>query len=141
MQSISQASLSRDNELGSRLVGKLVETDLVCAVRDCIASNYVGVVDLAYVTLGSYIKNNVDITELFTDMENFQRIYSRVDAQLAPSTLNLMTWSLYIFTSRCFTPGSETPQLMVSVAATVNRLTEILGVASNFEQQVQQYLM
>lgn len=76
--------------------------------------------------LGSYLKNKIDITELFIDVVSFETMYERV-SQTAPSTtLNYMAWSLYIFTSRCFTPGTETPQLMLSVQAVVIKLTDIL---------------
>lgn len=40
-------------------------------MRDQLGSSFVEVIDVTYVALGSYLKNNVDITELFTDMENF----------------------------------------------------------------------
>ena len=101
--------MARDHGLGERLIGRLVNVELVCAMRDQLTSGYIGVIDITYIALGSYLKNNVDITELFNDMETFSRIYSGVDNQMAPSTLSLMTWSLYIFTSRCFAPGTETP--------------------------------
>ena len=51
------------------------------------------------------------------------------------STMNLMTWSLYIFTSKCFEPGSETQSLMITVEECFNRLATILSVANNFETQ------
>ena len=46
----------------------LVGVDLVCQVRDCLDSNYVGVIDMTYLTLGNYLKNDVDISELFLDI-------------------------------------------------------------------------
>ena len=128
--------MARDNELGTRLVGKLVETNLVMSIQQQMRSQFTEVVDLSHVTLGSYLKNNIDISELFTDVASFQSMYERVNESAASSTINLMAWSLYIFTSRCFAPGSETPQLMLSVQACVGKLTEVLRLADLFAPDV-----
>lgn len=68
-------------------------------------------------------------------------MYERVGESIAPSTLQFMAWSLYIFTSRCFVPGTETTQLMPSVQACVTKLTDILRLAGALEPAPQQLLM
>ena len=106
-------------------------------IRDHTGCSYIPVLDVTFVVLGSYLKNDVDITELFMHMESFQMIYSRIGSeQLEPSTLSLMTWSLYIFSSHCFDPGMQSPQIMNSVTECVNRLTDILSIANNYELRV-----
>ena len=84
---------------------------------------------MSFILLGSYLKNDIDITgeitDIFINVVSFQSMYERI-GEAAPSTLNYMAWSLYIFSSRCFAPGTETPQLMLSAQACVQKLTEIL---------------
>lgn len=97
------------------LVGRLVDTNLVILVREQTKSNFTEVVDISFVALGSYLKNNIDISELLINVVSFQDVYMVRNEATAPSTLTLMAWSLYIFTTRCFVPGTETTQLMLSV--------------------------
>ena len=98
---------------------KLVDTNLVILIRDSTKSNYTEVVDVSYVTLGSYLKNNIDISELFVNVVSFQEMYMQRSEAVAPSTQALIAWSIYIFTTRSFAPGTETTQLMLSVQACV----------------------
>ena len=72
------------------------------------------------------MKNNIDISELFTNLDIFQTMYMNINETTSGSTLTYMAWSLYIFTNRCFRPGSETQQLMLCVQAVVQKLTDIL---------------
>ena len=139
-QSISQTALTRDNELGNSLIAKLVDTNLVMVIQGQTKSPFTEVVDSSFILLGSYLKNNIDITELFIDVISFERMYERISS--APETsLKYMAWSLYIFTTRCFSPGSETAQLMHAVQACVTKLTDILRHGDILEQGSQQLLM
>lgn len=99
---MSNQTLARDKSLGSRLMGRLVERDLVILVQSQVKSQFTEVVNLSFILLGSYLKNNIDITELFSDMVSFQSMYEAVGETSAPSTLQFMAWSLYIFTGRYF---------------------------------------
>ena len=67
-------------------------------------------------------------------------MYERI-SEAAPSTLNYMAWSLYIFSSRCFAPGTETHQLMLSAQACVQKLTEILPLVQYLQPESQQLLL
>ena len=42
---------------------------------------------MSFILLGSYLKNNIDITELFIDVISFQGMFERVGETAAPSTL------------------------------------------------------
>ena len=57
--------------------------------------------------------------------------------------MQYMAWSLFIFCSRCFKPGTETPQLMMSVQTTFYKLTDMLKMSMqmNDEQLIKLILL
>ena len=78
-QPISQATLTRDNELGNRLLIKLNDTNLVAIIHAHTKSNFIEVVDLSLILLGSFLRNETDITgqitNIFLDVVSFQSMY------------------------------------------------------------------
>ena len=84
---------------------------------------------MAYLLLGNYLKSGLDISRLWLDVNNFNNLYkTQISEATNLETLKYAAWSLYIFTSRCFKPGTESVQLMLSVTNTVELLTNILSL-------------
>ena len=79
---------------------------------------------MAYLLLGNYLKSGLDISNFWLDVNLFNSLYkTKILESTNLDTLRYMAWSLYIFTSRCFKPGTESPQLMLSVTNTVDFLS------------------
>ena len=92
---------------------------------------------MAYLLLGNYLKNGIDISALWLDTNSFELMYAQqINQSTNLQTLKYAAWSLYIFTSRCFRPGTESLQLMFSVQSTVKLLTDILGLQACQDEQL-----
>jgi len=120
-----------DCVLGQRLADKLGNYSFVVQIQQQVKSRCVEVMDMAYLAMGTYLKNGIDISQLFLDQNTFFAMYGQLSDSTGLQTLKYSVWSLFIYTLKCFRPGqTESLQLMASVQQTVSKLVEILQLQS-----------
>ena len=68
---ISQNTLANDRSLGARLHERLTDHDLVLQVVSQCKSLCTNVEEMSYLLLGNYLKNRIDISQLFHDSTYF----------------------------------------------------------------------
>jgi len=94
----------------------MVNPEFITAIMETASSDCTDVSAQAYITLGAYFKNKIDITQYFIDCDRFKLLYEHIGTDSNIEKVSAMAWSLLTFTGEAYSPDQTDETVLESVS-------------------------